>query len=193
MTTAAAFAFSNLVRKAVVDARGAHNRYPVHTYGPLALKDIKSVEEIYIPYFSEKLKQAVNQKNSQMIQLYIRVLGNIAYPTIVAVFEPYIEGRVEHQLTTLQRTLLVVSLRKLATTYPKLSQSVLFKIYDNKKENYQVRVAAVYNLMESNPPVDVLQRIAMDAHTERSQQVRSAIKTSIETSSRLNGKWNNER
>lgn len=191
LNTAASFAFSNLVRKAQVDRLWAHNYYPVHTYGPLALKDQSSVQEVYIPYFSQQLRLAVQQQNSQKIQLYIRVLGNFAHPAILTVFEPYFEGK--EPMTTFQRTLLVVSLNKLSVVYPKLARPVLYKIYINQLEPYQTRVAAVYNIMRTNPPASLLQRMAQAAHQEPSNQVRSAVKNAIETTTTLPGQWNEER
>jgi len=188
--SAGAFAFSNLLRYAHSDYKTLHNRYPVHTYGPLASKD-HSAEETYIPHFSQKLREAIRKQDSRNIQLFIRVLGNIAHPAIVPVFEPYLEGK--EPLTEFQRTLMVVSLNKLASIKPKLARSVLYKIYVNLQEPYQVRVAAVYNLMKTNPPMSMLQRMAQASHNDVSNNVRSAIKTSIESAAQLVGDRYHER
>lgn len=175
---------------AQVNREVSHNRYPVHTYGPLSQKNEKNVVNDYIPYFAKELKKAVQQQDSPKIQVIVRALGNIAHSAIVPVFEPYLEGQVP--MTTFQRTHLVVAMDKLARTYPRLARSVLYKIYANQGEDYQVRVAAVYNLMFTNLPVSMLQRMAEAANRESNQQVRSAVQTAIQSQAELKGEFNAE-
>lgn len=190
LNTSAIFAFTNLVRMSQVNKESMHNRYPVHTFGRLSPKNEKSVVEEYIPYFNQQLEKAIQEEDSHRIQVYVRALGNMAHPKILRVFEPYLEGK--RPMTTFQRTLVIVSLNKLAQVYPRLARSVLYKTYANTGEHYQVRVAAVYNLMKTNPPASMLQRMAEFTHEDPSIQVRSAVKSAIESAATLTSEVNAE-
>lgn len=176
---------------AQVSQDSAHNRYPVHAFGRLSPKHEQAVTEQYIPYLAQQLRQAVKAEDSHKVQVYVRALGNMAHPKILRVFEPYLEGK--EPMTDFQRTLVVVSLNKLAKVHPKLARSVLYKTYANTGEAYQVRVAAVYNLMKTNPPASMLQRMAEFTNQDPSNQVRSAVKSAIESASQLKGEFNSER
>lgn len=175
---------------AQVNQKTAHNRYPVHAFGYLTEKQETVVSETYIPYFAQQLEQAVQEGYSPKIQTYIRALGNLAHPKIIQVFEPYLNGK--KPLTDFQRTLMVVSLNKLTMVHPKLPRSILYKIYANTGEVYQVRVAAVYNLMKTVPPATMLQRMAQFTHEDPSNQVRSAVKSAILSASVLTEEHNAE-
>ncbi|KAK6620190.1 hypothetical protein RUM44_006591 [Polyplax serrata] len=190
LNTSAIYAFTKLVRLAQVNQKTLHNRYPVHAFGYLTSQDENTVVETYIPYFAQQLEQAIKEGDSHKIQTYIKALGNIAHPKIVQVFEPYLEGK--QPMSDFQRTLVVVSLSKLTEVHPKLARSLLYKIYANTGEVYQVRVAAVYNLMKTNPPASMLQRMAQFTHEDPSYQVRSAVKSAIESAALLTTKDNSE-
>lgn len=182
--------FTKLVRLAQVNPKTMHTRYPVHAFGYLTRPDDTTVTEVYIPYFAQQLEQAVGTQDSHKIQTYITALGNIAHPKILQVFEPYLEGK--QTVTDYQRTLIVVCLRKLAEIHPKTTRPVLYKIYSNVGEVYQVRVAAVYNLMKTVPTASMLQRMAQFTHEDPSYQVRSAVKSAIESAALLVTKTNTE-
>ncbi|XP_076655137.1 vitellogenin [Halictus rubicundus] len=173
----AILSFSELVRKSQVNKRAIHNRYPVHTFGRMTSKHDTTVVTEYIPYLEKELKNAVKDGNSPMIQTYILALGGIAHPKILAVFEPFLEGK--ERSTVFQRTLMIASLSRLAEINPKLAQSVLYKIYLNTMEAHQVRCAAVFLLMKTNPPAAMLQRMADFTNYDTNKNVNSAVKSSI--------------
>lgn len=175
---------------AQVNARTAHNRYPVHAFGYLTPKHETMVTETYIPYLAKQLEQAVREGQSTKIQTFVRALGNIGHPKIVEIFEPYLNGKTP--VTDFQRTLMVVSLNKLAVVHPELARSVLYKTYANTGEVYQVRVAAVYNLMKTVPPATMLQRMAQFTHEDPSNQVRSAVKSAIASAAVLSEESDSE-
>lgn len=182
----AILSFSELVRKAQVNKRTIHNRYPVHAFGRMIAKDDQSVVNVYIPYLEKELKNAISEGNSPMIQTYIVALGGIAHPKILAVFEPFLEGK--EKITVFQRTLMVASLHKLTEINPKLAQSVLYKIYLNTMEAHEVRCAAVFLLMKTNPSQSMLQRMAAFTKFDANKHVNSAVKSSILTMTKLT-KW----
>ncbi|KAF6216357.1 hypothetical protein GE061_000698 [Apolygus lucorum] len=185
LNTSAILSFSNLVRKAQVNNDTAHTRYPSHVFGRLYPRKQaqKAVAEKYIPYLQNQLRKAVSQSDSPKIQVYIRALGNMAHPKILSVFEPYLEGK--EPMSDFQRLTIVASMDKMTKTYPKLARSVLFKIYQNAGDAPEVRVAAVMQLMKTNPPAQILQRMAENTNSDHSKQVNSAVKSAIESAARL--------
>lgn len=144
VNTTALMALTNFLNRATVNKKSAYNYYPVHSFGRFNDRNNKIVRDEVIPYLARELKQAVKNEDSLKIQVYIRALGNLGHPNILNVFEPYLEGQV--LVTDFQRLAMVVSLDKLTNNYPRLARSVLFKIYQNVGEVYQVRVAAVFLL-----------------------------------------------
>ncbi|XP_033336974.2 vitellogenin isoform X1 [Megalopta genalis] len=171
--------FAEMVRKSQVNKRTVHNRYPVHAFGRMISKHDRTVVNEYIPYLEKELRKAVKEDNTPLIQTYILALGTIAHPKILAVFEPFLEGR--EKMTPFQRTLIVASLDKLTMINPKLAQSVLYKIYLNTMEVHEVRCAAVYLLMKTNPPLSMLQRMAEFTNYDTNKHVNSAVKSSIQS------------
>lgn len=115
--------------------------------------------------------------------VYIRALGALAHPDILSVMEPYLEGK--YEATEFQRLAFVVSLGKLSQHYPKLARSIYFKIYQNSAERYEVRVAAIYGIMRTNPDAAMLQRMAEMANIEPSSHISAAVRSALETASDL--------
>nr|ACU00433.1 vitellogenin [Bombus hypocrita] len=183
LNSSAIIAFSELVYNAQVNRKGLHNHYPVHTYGRLTPKHDKTVTEYYIPYLEMELKKAVESGQSTVIQTYIMALGNIGHPKILPVLEPYLEGKV--RVTVFQRTLMVSALAKLAENFPKLARSILYKIYLNTMEEHQVRCTAVFILMQTDPPLTMLQRMAEFTKIDNSKHVNSAVKSTLESLANL--------
>ncbi|XP_076296565.1 vitellogenin [Lasioglossum baleicum] len=177
LRVASIVSFSELVRKSMVDKHSIHNVYPVHTFGRMASKHDQTLVNEYIPYLEKELKNAVKEGNSPMIQTYIVALGVTAHPKILAVFEPFLEGK--EKTTVFQRTLIVVAISRLADLNPKLAQSVLYKIYLNRMEAHEVRCAAVFVLMKTNPPLSMLQKMAEFTNYDTNKNVNSAVKSSI--------------
>ncbi|XP_058799328.1 vitellogenin-like [Phymastichus coffea] len=184
-------AFADLIRHATVDKRSEHNRYPVHVFGRLfTKKNHNDVHEKYIPYIADKLRKAVDNGDSEKIQLYSVALGRVADPRILSVLEPYLEG--QRQVSPYQRYIMVLSLNGLAVSYPKVARSVLYKIYSNNADNYEIRVAAVYLLMLTNPPASMLQRMAEYTNYDSNKHVNSAVKSTIQSLALQEGSENRD-
>jgi hypothetical protein len=180
---AAILSFADLVRHAIVNKRSAHNRYPVHAFGRFISKKKSNLHEKYIPYLAKELKSAIESGSSKKIQLYATALGKTAHPRMLSVFEPYLEGK--KQVSTYQRLVMVLSMNKLASIYPKIARSVLYKIYSNNADDSEVRTAAVYLLMKTNPSASMLQRMAEYTNYDSSKQVNSAVKSTIKSLAQL--------
>ncbi|CAH0562627.1 unnamed protein product [Brassicogethes aeneus] len=178
--------FGTLLRNVYVEKRESHNAFPVHVYGRFYNHEGKTLmRQTIIPYFRQQLEQAISQSKTEQIHMYIRSLGNIADREILSVFEPYLEG--QKQCSQFQRLMMVVSLDKLTNGHPELARSVLYKIYQNAGESQEVRVAAVFQLIRTTPPTDMLQRMAEATHFDEHDDVNAAVKSSIETAAQLKG------
>lgn len=105
VNTTALISFTEFLNRAQVNNQSAYNYYPVHSFGRLADRHYEIVVKEVIPYLAKELKAAVRDEDSQRIQVYIRALGNLGHPQILAVFEPYLEGHV--QVTPFQRLAMV--------------------------------------------------------------------------------------
>ncbi|XP_076766164.1 vitellogenin [Xylocopa sonorina] len=173
----AMFAFGELVRMSHVHGRSIHNRYPVHTFGRMISKHDQTVQNEYIPYLARELKKAVESGNSRKTQTYIMALGQIAHPKILSVLEPYLEG--QRKVTTFQRTLIIAAMGPLGETNPKLLRSVLYKVYLNTMESHEVRCAAIFLLLKTDPPLSMLQRMAEFTRYDTDKQVNSAVKSTL--------------
>nr|QXD38626.1 vitellogenin-2 [Eurygaster maura] len=176
LNTSAIFAFSELVRKGQVDRATSKHRYPIHLW---SAKHRAEVTEKYIPYFKDRLTSAMAAGDSVKAQVYIRSLGNFAHPRILAVFEPYLEGKLP--ASDYQRFLMVDSLNIMVRVHPDTARPVLYRIYQNEGENSFVRVAAVVQLMKAKPSPQLLQHMAMRTNYDHSKHVNAAIKSSILT------------
>ncbi|XP_001607396.1 vitellogenin [Nasonia vitripennis] len=180
---AAVLSFADLIRHAVVNKKSAHNHYPVHAFGRLLPKNFRQLHEKYIPYLEEELLKAVDAGDSRRIHTYTIALGKTAHPRVLAVFEPYLEGK--KPISPYQRLVMVLSLNKLASIFPKVGRSVLYKIYSNTADYHEIRTAAVYLLMQSNPSASMLQRMAEFTNYDTSKYVNSAVKSTIESLAQL--------
>lgn len=137
----------------------------------------------YIPHLGRLLNEAINEGDSQKIQVSIRALGNVAHPNILPLFEPYLEGT--KNASKFQRLLMVSALDNLASVYPKEAAAVLLKLYQNTGENHEIRCVAVSLLMKTNPPANMLQRMAEFTNTDPDPQVNSMVQSAILSAANL--------
>ncbi|XP_015190339.1 PREDICTED: vitellogenin-like [Polistes dominula] len=175
--------FAELVYLTQVSNNSMFNFYPVNVFGRLSSKQNDAVLRKYIPFLAEQLRKAIKDGDSPRIQVYIIALGITAHPKILSVFEPYLEGK--EQVSNYQRFLMVMSLRRLADVKPSLARSVLYKIYLNTWDVHYIRCAAVYLLMKTSPPLDMLTRMAQFTNYDYNRHVISAVKSMIENAAKL--------
>lgn len=179
----AILSYAELVRKVVVDEEYSHNEYPVHTFGKFSEEYKQAVRSEFIPYLKHQLERAIQEADSHKIHVYIRALGNVAHREILAVFEPYLEGKKE--VSQFQRLFMVMCFDQLVAVQPKVARAVLYKIYQNQGEQSEVRVAAVYQLMKTSPPASMLQRMAEMTNEDTDEYVNAAVKSTIEDAAQL--------
>jgi hypothetical protein len=183
LNSTALHALCSFLRYTQVSNHSAYSYYPTHAFGRFAHKNYRIVQRQVIPYLSHKLNLASQNEDSTKMLTYIRALGNLGHPAILNVFEPYLEGKMP--TTEFQRLAIVVALNSLSDNYPKLARNVLYKIYQNSADRDEVRAAAVFAIMRTNPPADMLQRMAGMTNAEQSSNVASAVKTALESAANL--------
>jgi predicted Zn-dependent protease len=166
-----------------VDNAFAHDNYPVHILGRMVPKRFPPLTEDYIPHWGRSLNEAINEGDSQKVQVYIRALGNVGHPSILPVLEPYLEGK--KSASKFQRILMVSALDRLANVYPKEAAAVLLKLYQNTGENHEIRCVAVSLLMRTNPSANMLQRMAEFTNADPDPQVSSMVQSAILSAANL--------
>lgn len=167
----APIAFAELIRTAQDDKR----RYPLNSYGRTMITNEDL--EMYISYFAKQLKEAVQKNNRQRVHTYITALSRTGHPKMLSVFEPYLEGK--EPVSKCQLRMMVIGLSRLARTYPALARSVLAKIYLNTRDNDEIRVAAFFSLIKTDPPLLTYMRMAQFTNYDRSPLVNSAVRSTI--------------
>lgn len=183
MNTTAGIAFTSYLFRAQVYKKAIKNFYPVESYAQLTDYESKFVAHEVIPYYSELLEQAVNNKDAPRILYAIRALGNLGHKNIPHVFEQYLNGKI--QVSDFQRLTMVLALDKYAVGHPKMAQAILFQLYQNKGETSEIRSAALFQWMRTSPTAAYLQRVAEETNTEENRDVRSAVRSAIESAARL--------
>ncbi|CAH2002693.1 unnamed protein product [Acanthoscelides obtectus] len=182
----ALLSYTDLVRRVYINKRNSEKEFPVRSFGHFRTEKGKTfVAEEVIPHLSQKLQEAISNADTYQIHTYIRSIGNIGHPLIFRAYEPYLEGK--KQVSQFQRLLMIMSMDKVAELYPTETRSVLFKIYQNIGETQEIRVAAVYRLMYTRPPVDMLQLMASYTNVDKHEHVNAAVKAIILEAAQLEG------
>ena len=82
---------------------------------------------------------------------------------------------------------MILSMETLGRTYPKQTRNVLYKIYQNQGESSHARVAAVFLLLKTQPPFDMLQKMASYTNIDANEKVNAAVKSALSAASQLEG------
>ncbi|KAH1029855.1 hypothetical protein HUJ05_003012 [Dendroctonus ponderosae] len=184
LNESAILSFTNLVHRVYGNRNESNNQFAVNAYGSFFTKSGRTfAESTVIPYLSEQLQSAVSLADSYKIHLYIRALGNVGHKKIIEAFQPYLEG--EKKVSQFQRMWIVASLDRLVSDNPAAVRPVLHKIYQNTAEVPEVRVIAVHQLVRTNPPAEMLHRMAQYTKTDSQEKVNAAVKSAIESASNL--------
>ncbi|XP_056645845.1 vitellogenin-like [Diorhabda sublineata] len=177
---------TNVIRRVYVDKQESNCRFPVKSFGSFySVEGSKYVEEKIVPYLSEQMNEAIRKSDTHKIHSYIRIIANTGSYTFLKTFEPYLEGK--EYATQFQRVLMVLAMSKLSDSHPKTARSILYRIYRNPADVKEVRIAAVYQLMRTEPPFEMMQDMAAYTNIEEDDYVNAAVISSIETASTLEG------
>ncbi|CAG9816778.1 unnamed protein product [Phaedon cochleariae] len=182
----ALLSFTELVSRVYFDEEYYKNQFPIKAFTQFYSEEGKKfIRESVIPYLGKELQEAISKAETHKIHAYIRALGNIGDASIMTVFEPYLEG--QKKASQYQRLLMVISMDRLVKTNPEVVREVCFKIYQNTAETEEVRIAAVYRLMASQPSTDMLQLMASYTHVDKQEHVNAVVKSAIERFAELEG------
>jgi len=181
LNTTAPLSFAELVR--YIQNNKSSIYYPVYRFGRMASKHNNTLLETYISYMATQLREAIKEGDSRRIQTYIMALGNFGHTKILSVFEPYLEGTLP--ASKFQRLMMVLSLSRLSENFPRIARSVAYKIYMNVMETYELRCAAVFIIMKTNPSLAMLQRMAEFTNQDQDQHVNSVIMHNLYTLANL--------
>ncbi|XP_023941468.1 vitellogenin [Bicyclus anynana] len=179
LNSSALISATRFINMGQVNNLTAHRYYPTHMYGRLSAKHDRFVVDEVLPRLSQELKSSIEREDSHKAQVYIRAIGNLGHRAIVDVFAPYLEGKIT--VSTYLRTRMVENLRVLAYQGDHHVRAVLFSILKNSAEPYEVRVAAVHNIIMTRPTTAMMQTMAEMTKVDPSTHVRAAIKSMIET------------
>jgi len=182
LNSTAPYAFAELLYNAQI-SKSVDSRYPTNIYGPLVPKNDESLKTTYIPYLARQLRKALEHKDSPRAQTYIMALSRLGHPEIFSIYEPYLEGEIP--ISTYERMLMVSTLIYVAENSPGFSRPILYKIYANAQESHEVRCAAIFPLMKTNPPLAILLRMAQYTNYDKDVNVNSVVKSVIESISEL--------
>ncbi|VVD06007.1 unnamed protein product [Leptidea sinapis] len=183
LNTTALLAATKFIHMGQVDNRTAHRYYPTHMYGRFSDKNDGFVLNEILPRLSQELRQSVEQGDSHKAQVYTKAIGNLGHREILQVFAPYLEGKVP--VSTFLRAQMIESLRTLASEKDRYVRAVLYSILRNTAEPYEVRVAAILNILIGHPTGAMMQALADMTKTDPSIEVRAAIKSAIENAADL--------
>jgi HEAT repeat protein len=110
--------------------------------------------------------------------LALKTIGNMGIPKAVLKLEQLIQQK---EKKTMIRIEAILALRQLRETLPQKVTEILMPVFMNKQEANEVRVAAVYQLLQTLPARPVLDQLARSLFSERSRQVSAFVYTYMNT------------
>nr|QSL97852.1 vitellogenin [Aleuroglyphus ovatus] len=145
----------------------------------------------------EVLREALRQAPTfhQKVTL-IETLAHMAIPEVLEILAPYVNDQAaqeelpgyvvekEEQLAEERnfiRQVTIYALAHVARQYPQQVLALLLPVYENKAEPYEVRIAAFTVLLHCQPAKQILERIGSELHFENNRQVKSFVRSSLET------------
>lgn len=123
----------------------------------------------------EKLFQMLDESQSTSEKiLLLKTISNAGLDLSVFKLDKIIKNE-NRRHNTLVRTEAILALRRLRGTMDRKIQKILMPIYMNQRDLPEVRMVAVYQIMQTLPQRSVLDQISRQLFTERSRQVGSFV------------------
>jgi hypothetical protein len=121
--------------------------------------------------FFEKFRSARNWEEKIM---YLKAITNAGLDLSVFELERIIKN-VETQYPVIVRTEAILALRQIKDFMPRKVQKILMPLFMNKLEHPEIRIAAVYQVLQTLPERPILDQISMKLFNERNLQVASFV------------------
>nr|AXM43802.1 vitellogenin [Conopomorpha sinensis] len=183
LNTTALISAVKFINMGYVNQKMSRARYPTLMYGQLTSNKDKFVEIEILPRLVKELDEAIARDDKHKAQVMIKAMGTLGHNAILRAFAPYLEGEIE--TSTYLRRYMVENLDVLAYQKDHFARSVLYNIIRNTAETPEVRVAAIFNIFAGRPTSAMMHSMAYMTKEDPSQQVRSALRSAIETAAEL--------
>ena len=183
LNSSALIAATRYINMGQVNNETSHRYYPTHMYGRLSKKHDHFVDQEILPRLNAEFRVAIEQGDTHKAQVYMRAIGNLGHSSVLDVFAPLLEGKIP--VSTYLRMRIVQCLNVLAYQRDSRVRAVLYSILKNTAEPYEVRVAAIQNIFMGRPTNAMMQAMAYMTKEDPNKNVRSALKSAIESAAQL--------
>lgn len=182
----AILSMSNLVEKTCLD-KSRQVTYPTAVFGQFCDAQSEIVTEKWIPYLTKAVQTAPTADRRNAI---IMALGALKHKDIIPALLPLVEGHgpIEQgsgvAFPNISRTLSIYAIGNVRVHHPELVLPIILSVYSNPAENTQLRIAAFNMLVNMNPPMNIIQKIAAMTWSEKNTEVLKKTYTGFYTLSR---------
>merc|ERR1712142_572228 len=161
--------FASIVRNACLGNKKVH--YPEELFGKMCSHNNQKITQEYIPYLIQELK---NAQRSVEKELALYAIGQIGHESVLPLLVSYMEGSNQdstHQL----RKVALMALSDVAPHYREKLLPVFLAIAQNQAESRTLRIPAIAMIMELQPEVVHLQKLAVSTWFEQDHEVTRFI------------------
>jgi hypothetical protein len=144
------------------------------------------VEEVCPETKKDQYKKTLILQWKQADRIYdqilaLKVIGNSALEKVLPELQKIIADK---RQPTLIRMEAIDALRRLRTSVPGKIQQTLLPIFQDQREQPEVRMAAVSMILYTHPAQAILDQIVFSVQNDRSQNVKSFVLTALDSLSR---------
>jgi len=149
-------------------------------------KEMFRVEEICPRGKKEQYKKTLMsqwQKSESIYEqiLALKTIGNAALDNTIDELQKIVKDK---EQPTLVRMEAIDALRRLRTSMPQKIRQVLLPIFQNQREEPEIRMAAFSMILYTHPEKSVLDQLTFTTINDRSQNVKSFVLTAMESLSK---------
>lgn len=136
----------------------------------------KAFKEQLVQKLFEKLRSA--QKFQDKV-LFLKTIGNMGLDVSVFELEKIIKNVEPH--STQVRVEAILALRQIREIMPRKVQKILMPVFMTRQEPTELRIAAVYQILQTLPERPILDQIARRMFSEHSRQVAAFVHSYMST------------
>lgn len=112
--------------------------------------------------------------------LALKTIGNMGLPQSIIKLQQIIQG-LDQEQSKIVRIEAIMALRQLRELIPNKIVKILMPIFMDRQESSHVRMAAVYEILNTHPSRPIIEQISRKLFSERSRQVASFVYTFMTT------------